>query len=370
MYLKRISLINFKNYRQAELELAAGVNCFVGKNGTGKTNMLDAVHYLSMCKSYLNPVDKQNIHFGEAFFVVQGIWQQDETETEVYCGVKAGHKKIIKKNKLEYEKLADHIGLFPSVMISPYDRDLIAEGSEVRRKWMDGIISQFDRPYLDALMKYMRILEQRNALLKRFYENGLFEKETIEVWDEQLIPLATELYEKRCRFVAEFMPVFHRYYAFIGEESEAVEIEYRSQLNEAPFAELLEAHKRRDAQSQYTTCGIHKDDLIFTIQGNPVKKFGSQGQQKSFIIALRLAQFEWLHHNLHKKPVLMLDDIFDKLDAYRVEKLVSLVTNNTFGQVLITDTDSERINRLFAEVGVPFNEVTVDSLTQQELSYE
>lgn len=370
MHLKHLSLINFKNYRQAELSLESGVNCFVGKNGTGKTNLLDAVHYLSMCKSYLNPVDKQNIRFGEAFFVVQGVWQDETNETEVYCGVKPGHKKIIKKNKLEYEKLADHIGLFPSVMISPYDRDLIAEGSEVRRKWMDGIISQFDRPYLDALMKYMRILDQRNALLKRFYENGFFEKESIAVWDEQLIPIAEEIHQKRSRFIGEFLPVFHRYYQFIGEESEEVEIEYRSQLNEADFTSLLEAHKRKDAQSQYSTCGIHKDDLIFSIHGNPVKKFGSQGQQKSFIIALRLAQFEWLHQNLHKKPVLMLDDIFDKLDAHRVEKLVSLVTNNIFGQVLITDTDSERIKRLFEEVGVSYNEVAVDRLTQEPVAHE
>ena len=370
MYLKHLSLINFKNYRQVELTLKEGVNCFVGKNGTGKTNMLDAIHYLSMCKSYLNPVDKQNIHFGEHFFVVQGVWQDQEVETEVYCGVKAGHKKIIKKNKLEYEKLADHIGLFPSVMISPYDRDLIAEGSEVRRKWMDGIISQFDRAYLDALMKYVRLLDQRNALLKRFYENGLFEKESIAVWDEQLIPLGEQIYQKRVKFINEFLPVFYRYYAYIGEENESIEIEYKSQLKEASFAELIDSHRRKDAQSQHSTCGTHKDDLIFSIHGNPIKKFGSQGQQKSFIIALRLAQFEWLHQNLNKKPVLMLDDIFDKLDASRVEKLVTLVSNNIFGQVLITDTDSERINRLFKEVAVPFNEVEVDKLTQEFVSYE
>ena len=205
MHIKSLSLINFKNYRQAEFSFDAGVNCFVGKNGSGKTNILDAVHYLSMCRSYLNPVDKQNIRFGEHFFVIQGCWELEGSEAEVYCGVKAGHKKVIKKNKLEYDRLADHIGLFPSVMISPYDRDLIAEGSEVRRKWMDGIISQFDRSYLDLLIRYGKILEQRNALLKQFYENGFFQRESMDVWDEQLIPVGEEIFEKRKQFVADFL---------------------------------------------------------------------------------------------------------------------------------------------------------------------
>ncbi|MGV3632523.1 MAG: DNA replication/repair protein RecF [Bacteroidota bacterium] len=369
MHIKSLSLVNFKNYRQAEFRFDAGVNCFVGKNGSGKTNILDAVHYLSMCRSYLNPVDKQNIRFGEHFFVIQGNWELDAGEQEVYCGVKAGHKKIIKKNKLEYERLADHIGLFPTVMISPYDRDLIAEGSEVRRKWMDGIISQFDRSYLDLLIRYGKILEQRNALLKQFYENGFFERESMDVWDEQLVPVGTEIFEKRQRFVADFLPVFNEYYNFIGEEEEQVEIEYKSQLTELPFAQLLEIHRRKDAQSQYSTAGTHKDDLVFTIKGNPIKKFGSQGQQKSFIIALRLAQFDWLTKQLNKKPVLMLDDIFDKLDSGRVEKLISLVSQNIFGQVLITDTDVERIRQLFESVSVAYNLLEVKLLNPEEEVY-
>lgn len=362
MFLKSLSLVNFKNYQQADFLFEEGVNCLVGKNGSGKTNVLDAVHYLSMCKSYLNPVDKQNIHFGEHFFVIQGLWKEEEREQEVYCGVKAGKKKIIKKNKVEYERLADHIGLFPTVMISPYDRDLIAEGSEVRRKWMDGIISQFDRSYLDLLIKYGKVLEQRNALLKHFYENGFFERESMSVWDEQLIPIGEEIFQKRKIFVADFLPVFNEYYNFIGEENEQVEIEYKSQLNECSFTTLLEQHKRKDAQSQYTTAGIHKDDLIFSIKQNPIKKFGSQGQQKSFIIALRLAQFDWLTKHLNKKPVLMLDDIFDKLDANRVQKLVSLVSQNVFGQVLITDTDIERIQHLFEAVDVKYNLFEIDKM--------
>lgn len=362
MHLKSLSLVNFKNYQQAEFLFEDGVNCLVGKNGSGKTNVLDAVHYLSMCKSYLNPVDKQNIHFGEHFFVIQSVWEDNEQQQEVYCGVKAGHKKIIKKNKVEYERLADHIGLFPTVMISPYDRDLIAEGSEVRRKWMDGIISQFDRSYLDLLIKYGKILDQRNALLKHFYENGFFERENLAVWDEQLVPIGQEIHEKRKVFISDFLPVFNHYYNFIGEENEQVEIEYKSQLNDLPFADLLEANKRKDAQSLYTTGGTHKDDLIFSIKQNPIKKFGSQGQQKSFIIALRLAQFDWLTKHLNKKPLLMLDDIFDKLDAMRVQKLVSLVSQQVFGQVLITDTDIERIQHLFEEVGVKYNLYEIDKI--------
>ncbi|MES2589570.1 MAG: DNA replication/repair protein RecF [Bacteroidota bacterium] len=368
MYIKKLSLVNFKNYQEAEFEFDEAVNCFVGKNGSGKTNVLDAVHYLSMCKSYLNPVDKQNIRFGEHFFVIQGLWEDENQESEIYCGVKAGHKKIIKKNKVEYERLAEHIGLFPTVMISPYDRDLIAEGSEVRRKFMDGIISQFDRSYLELLIRYNKIIVQRNALLKHFYENGLFERENLDIWDEQLIPVGEEIHAKRMQFIADFLPVFNKYYNFIGEEIEEVEISYKSQLNEQSFKDLLDLSRRKDAQSLFTTCGIHKDDLIFTIKNNPIKKFGSQGQQKSFIIALRLAQFDWLTKNLNKKPVLMLDDIFDKLDSFRVQKLISLVSQNVFGQVLITDTDIERITNLFNEIDVKFNLFSIDNLIQKEVS--
>jgi DNA replication and repair protein RecF len=370
MHLKSLSLINFKNYAQAEFELNEGINCFVGKNGAGKTNVLDAVHYLSMCKSYLNPVDKQNIRFNEQFFVVQGTWQEEDKETEIYCGVKAGAKKIFKRNKAEYEKLADHIGSFPSVIISPYDRDLIAEGSEVRRRWMDGIISQFDRKYLDYLVRYSKILDQRNALLKHFYENGFFERESMDVWDAQLIHAGKAIHERRKAFLEEFIPVFQSYYQFIGEESEVVKLEYRSALNDCSFEELLEQNRRKDSQSQFTTGGTHKDDLLFTIKGHPVKKFGSQGQQKSFLIALRLAQFDWLKKHLNKKPVLMLDDIFDKLDHQRVEKLMSLVSDHVFGQVLVTDTESERIKAVFSKIDMEYQIFNIDSSTFQEVIYE
>lgn len=370
MHLSSLSLVNFKNYQQADFDLHEGVNCFVGKNGSGKTNILDAVHYLSMCKSYLNPVDKQNIRFGEHFFVIQGKWIENDQEQNVYCAAKVGSKKVIKKNKVEYERLADHIGLFPTVIISPYDRDLIAEGSEIRRKWMDGIISQFDKNYLEQLIRYSKIIDQRNALLKHFYDNGLFERESLALWDEQLIPVANEIHSKRKEFIEDFIPVFKHYYNYIGEESESVEIEYKSQLNELDFEKILELNQRKDAYSTYTTGGTHRDDLIFTLKQNPIKKFGSQGQQKSFIIALKLAQFEWLKTHLHKKPVLMLDDIFDKLDTFRVQKLTALVSQNVFGQVLITDTDKNRIEQLFELNKIPVKIIETESIALIPESHE
>jgi len=348
MHLESLHLVNFKNYLETEVSLSAGINCFVGKNGAGKTNILDAVHYLSICKSYMNVVDRQNIRFDQPFFVIQGNWIKDDVSMNINCAVKLGAKKVFRRNKKEYEKLADHIGQFPAVMISPYDRDLISEGSELRRKWMDGIISQFDRKYLESIQRYAKVLAQRNALLKNMAEHRLFDPEAIEVWDIQLIRLGNEIYKKRKAFLEEFIPVFQKHYDAIGSEEEEVHMVYRSQLNEASFDHLLKEFQKKDAFTRYSNAGTHKDDLIFQIKGHPVKKFGSQGQQKSFIIALRLAQYEWLKSHLGVSPVLLLDDIFDKLDHSRVEKLMKLVANNFFGQVLVTDTDLERVQTIFS----------------------
>lgn len=348
MHLRRLNLINFKNYEEAEIELSDGINCFVGNNGAGKTNILDAVHYLSICKSYMNVIDRQNIRFDQPFFVIQGDWVKDEQEVNIHCAVKIGTKKIFRRNKKEYEKLADHIGQFPAVMISPYDRDLISEGSELRRKWMDGIISQFDRSYLDDIQKYAKILAQRNALLKNMAEHQLFDRESIDVWNAQMITLGERIHEKRQAFVKEFAPVFQKHYNSIGDMNERVEVVYRSQLNDQSFSDLLEQYERKDAITRYSNAGIHRDDLLFQIKEHPVKKFGSQGQQKSFLIALRLGQYEWLKNHLNTLPVLLLDDIFDKLDHERVEKLIKLVSDQFFGQVLVTDTDQDRVERIFA----------------------
>lgn len=371
MFLKSLQLVNFKNYEDAEIALSPSINCFTGNNGSGKTNILDAVHYLSVCKSYLNGVDKQNIRFDQPFFVIQGVFDDQDKEINIHCSVKVGAKKIFKRNKSEYEKLGDHIGQFPCVMISPYDRNLIGDGSEVRRKWMDGIIAQSNKNYLVDLQRYSKILIQRNALLKNMYEHGLFDRESIEIWDEQLIQVGSRIHEARKIFLLEFIPVFQRQYNFIGEEDENIDLEYRSQLNELSFKVLLEINQRKDAFSQYTNGGTHKDDLVFTIKGHPVKKFGSQGQQKSFLIALRLAQFDWLKVHLGFLPILLLDDIFDKLDDNRVGRLLELVSNNSFGQVLVTDTNKDRLVKIFDNLDVQINyfDVKAGSLnsTSQEI---
>lgn len=355
MYIESLSLINFRNHEEAEFQLIDGVNCIVGKNGSGKTNVLDAVHYLSMCRSYLNPVDRQNIRFDQQFFVIQGDWVRQESRHALYCAVKAGTKKVFKKNKKEYDKLADHIGQFPVVMISPYDADLISEGSDVRRKWMDGIISQFDRSYLEDLQRYNKVLEQRNALLKQQYENGFFDRESLEVWDTQLVRYGSAIYAKRRIFVEAFIPLFQHYYQWISGGEESVTMEYQSPLHNGNFADLLKQAQPRDMRVQYTSVGTHKDDVLFRIGDHPIKRFGSQGQQKSYLIAMRLAQFEWLKERLGVVPVLLLDDIFDKLDNQRVAQLMSLVSRNTFGQVIVTDTDEIRVSGIFRAIGVTPN---------------
>lgn len=357
MYIQSLSLLNFKNHEEADFQLVDGVNCIVGRNGAGKTNVLDAVHYLSMCRSYLNPIDRQNIRFDQQFFVIQGEWVKQETTHSLYCAVKAGAKKVFKRNKKEYDKLADHIGQFPVVMISPYDADLISEGSEVRRKWIDGIISQFDRAYLDDLQKYNKVLEQRNALLKQQYENGFFDRESMEIWDIQLIRYGNAIYTKRVEFIEAFIPLFQRYYQWISGGEEQVSMEYQSALHSGAFEHLLQQAQPKDSRVQYTTVGIHKDDVLFKIEQHPIKRFGSQGQQKSYLIAMRLAQFEWLKERLDLVPVLLLDDIFDKLDNHRVAQLMSLVSQHIFGQVLVTDTDEIRVSGIFQAIGVTPNMV-------------
>jgi DNA replication and repair protein RecF len=352
MYLKTLSLINFKNHAEKQFDLNDDINVFVGNNGAGKTNILDAVNYLSMCKSFLNSVDKQNIKFDEKFFLIQGNFIKDEKSNQISCGVTFGQKKKIKRNKKEYDKLSEHIGEFPVVVISPYDSNLISEGSEVRRKFIDSIISQYDKKYLATLIKYNKVLQQRNALLKRFQELRIFEAESIEVWDVQMVSLGNFIFEKRKEFLKEFLPTFQNLFNLISNGNESINIEFNSQLNTASLSDLLIESSRKDSRVGYTTVGIHKDDLTFQINGNPIKKFGSQGQQKSFLIALKLTQFEYIKVLLNKKPILLLDDIFDKLDHGRVERLMQMVSDHIFGQVLITDTDEERIDKVFKNIPV------------------
>lgn len=351
MWLKQLSVLHFKNYAEATLHFVREVNAFTGSNGAGKTNLLDAIHYLSLCKSYFNPVDSQQIKQGEDWFMVQGEFDMDGQPDVVACSLKRNQKKQFKKNKKEYTRLADHIGLFPLVMISPNDSAIVTEGSEERRRFIDNVISQTDLRYLDTLIAYNRCLAQRNSLLKQAARGGGLDKGLLEVLDMQLVELGLPIFEKRQAFMAAFIPEFDRHYQFLTETAESVSLVYESQLTEGTFADLLGQSLERDRVLERTTVGIHKDDLLFAIHGDmPLKKFGSQGQQKSFLIALKLAQYSFLHRQKGFKPLLLLDDIFDKLDDRRTRKLMQMVSADDFGQIFLTDTDAVRINRIFEEI--------------------
>src|ERR1051326_7232540 len=352
MFLEKLSLINFKNYAEAELSFSPSVNCFAGNNGSGKTNLLDAIHYLSFCKSFFNPIDSQNILHDAPFFVIQGVFDMDGNKEEIYCGQKRNQKKQFKRNKKEYPRLADHIGLLPCVMMSPSDTELIYEGSEERRKFIDSIISQFDKEYLDDLISYNKILMQRNALLRQFAEKNSFDADSLAVWDEQMAQYGVRIYEKRKAFVALFIQLFRDHYAFISGGNEEATIHYESQLHHGDMKILMETSLRKDRALEYTTVGIHKDDIEFELDGKPIKKFGSQGQQKSLLVALRLAQFDHVSKQKNIKPILLLDDIYDKLDDARVRKLMESVSSHRFGQIFITDTNAERIKSLFSGLNV------------------
>ncbi|MFC2101797.1 DNA replication/repair protein RecF [Bacteroidota bacterium] len=348
MYLHKINLYNFKNYPEAEFVFSKKINCFVGNNGVGKTNLLDAIHYLSFCKSYFNPSDAQNIRHEADFFAIHGnYYRQNDTIEQLQCIQKRHHRKKFLYNKKEYERLADHIGQFPLVMISPSDRDLINDGSELRRRYIDSVISQFDKLYLDDLINYNKALNQRNALLKSFAERRYFDLESLEIWNEKMISLGTTIFNRRKSFLGEFIPLFQHYFSFISGGKEQVDMIYQSQLHAGSIEELIKQAVDRDRSAQYSTVGIHKDDLEFQLDGFPLKRFGSQGQQKSYVIAVKLAQFEYTRKVNGFKPILLLDDIFDKLDDHRVQQVIRLVNENSFGQVFITDTQEENIRKIF-----------------------
>lgn len=342
MILKQLSLLNFKNFDSADFQFDKKINCFVGMNGVGKTNALDAIYYLAFGKSYFNPLSSQSIKHGEDFFVVEGLFDKDQKEEKIVCSLKKGSKKILKRNAKIYEKLSDHIGFLPLVIISPSDRDLIVEGSETRRKFIDGVIAQSNKMYLDNLISYNKIVAQRNALLKYFALNQTFNSDTLEVYNHQLSGLATEIYKVRKDFIEKLAPIFQEQYRKISKDKEEVSLSYKSQLHDATIKDLLQSNLQRDRILQYTTVGTHKDDIKFKIGNYPIKKFGSQGQQKSFLIALKLAQYVFIKERLKTNPILLLDDIFDKLDDQRVAQLIKLVNMDTYGQIFISDTHRDR----------------------------
>lgn len=350
MYLAWLKLRNFKNFIESHWEFSPKINAFVGSNGVGKTNVLDAVHYMALTKSYLNYSDAQNINFDADFFSLEGNFQNRDSEDIIFCAVQQTKGKILKRNSKAYDRISDHIGLYPLVMISPYDSDLINDGSETRRRFIDNIISQSNKEYLQNLMRYNRVLVQRNSLLKYFAQNQAFDSVSLEIYDKELITLGTEIHQERKRFIENFLPIFQEYYQFISRGNEKVNIIYQSQLNDDSFGNLLNNNLKKDRLAQYSTQGIHKDDLGFEILNYPIKKFGSQGQQKSYLIALKLAQLELMKQTLGTTPLLLLDDIFDKLDESRVEQLIKLVNEERFGQIFITDTHPERTENVVKRI--------------------
>ncbi|MGN0047398.1 MAG: DNA replication/repair protein RecF [Bacteroides sp.] len=349
MILKRISILNYKNLEQAELSFSPKLNCFFGQNGMGKTNLLDAIYFLSFCKSAGNPIDSQNIRHEADFFVIQGFYEeQDGTPEEIYCGMKRRQKKQFKRNKKEYTRLSDHIGFLPLVMVSPADNELISGGSEERRRFMDVVISQYDKEYLDALIRYNKALLQRNSLLK---SEVPVDEELFTIWEEMMAQTGEVVFRKREAFVQEFIPIFQSFYSFISQDKEQVELSYDSHARNASLLEVIRDSRVRDQIMGYSLHGIHKDDLNMMLGGFPIKREGSQGQNKTYLVALKLAQFDFLKRTGRTAPLLLLDDIFDKLDASRVEQIIKLVGGDGFGQIFITDTNREHLDSILHKIG-------------------
>jgi DNA replication and repair protein RecF len=350
MYLKKIKLNQFKNYRQVEAEFNQEINCFLGMNGSGKTNLLDAIHYLCFTRSAFNAVDTQNIRHEEDFFTLQGDFVKEEKEIQIKCILESGKKKQVLNSGKPYEKMSEHIGLLPVVMIAPDDTQLIKGGSEDRRKFFDSMISQLDKQYLQALVRYQHFLKQRNALLKQFADTGRVSKDLLLPYDLEILALSKVIYAKRKVFVDDYKPMLSRHYEVISDSREEVAVTYQSDCSSERFEEEFAAAFRKDLILKRTTKGVHRDDFVFEIEDYPLKKFGSQGQQKSYLIALKLSQFEVLKERMGVKPILLLDDIFDKLDDVRIEKMISLVADHQFGQLFITDARPERSKQILSGI--------------------
>ncbi len=356
MYLKELTLINFKNIAEETLPLGEGINCFVGDNGAGKTNAIDAVYYLSMCKSSLGMTDGQSVRHGEEFFLLDGRYRSDaERSEQVVCSFSRKGGKVLKRNGKEYERLSEHVGLIPVVIVSPADTVLISDAAEERRRYLNAFLSQLDRSYLTALVRYNAALGERNRLLKLS-----FDEEMLSLYDRMLVEQGEVIHRRRREIVEQLQPEVERFYRALSGDSEQVSLKYRSELNERPFAELLFASRERDRVNEFTTAGVHRDDLVLQIGGYPLRKFGSQGQQKSFLIALKLAQYTLVSRALGERPILLLDDLFDKLDAGRVEQLIRLVADAQFGQILITDCNRTRIATVLEKAGVHYTLFTVE----------
>ncbi len=349
MHIEKLSLINFKNYEEVTLNFSDKINCIVGKNGSGKTNLLDAIYYLSTSKSALNKIDNQNIRFGEQFFSVIGFFKSNDESFKVDCALKESTKKRFRVNGVEYEKLREHVGRFPTVFIAPNDTDVVRDGSEIRRKFFDQVICQTNRKYLDDLLTYNHYLKQRNSLLKKFAETNALDKAQLEPYDVKLIQIGTDIEKVRREFIKPFNKHFLNVYHQLTDKKEDVSIEYEANTRGQKYSDRFKESLNKDLILQRTNVGIHKDDFRFTIKSQPLKRYGSQGQQKSFVISLKLAQYEVIKDLKSFKPILLLDDIFDKLDSDRIMQMINIVNSDEFGQVFITDARAERTKELFGE---------------------
>ena len=345
MKLEKLVITNYKNIDSKSFLFKENINCMVGKNGVGKSNILSSIYHLCFGKSFINSSSISNIKFGAKFYMIEGTFRKKEIQEKLNFSYKKGNTKIFKRNGKLFKKISDHIGEFPLVMVSPYDNDIIYGGSLFRRNLMDGIIGQADKKFLKDLMNYKKNLLQRNALLKMNDRKNKLDVGVLEIYNEQLVKLGNMIYEKRRSFVKSYSKIFKSYYTSISENKESVEINFKSQLNNNNFKDLITQSFERDLLFQFTTQGPHKDDLEFLLNGYQIKKFGSQGQQKSLLISLKLAQYEFLKKKLDVRPIVLLDDIFDKLDQKRVELIMQLIEDNYFGQIFITDTDEIRMAR-------------------------
>ncbi|MEP2668330.1 MAG: DNA replication and repair protein RecF [Cyclobacteriaceae bacterium] len=352
MHLKKLDLYDFKNYEEAHFAFDNKVNCFLGKNGVGKTNILDAIYYLGFTKSALNGVDAQNVRHGKNQFIVKGQFSREDQNAEVICSYAIGSKKFIREDGNDAKRLSDHIGRYPIVLVAPNDIELVWGGSELRRKFFDSLIAQLDKNYLEHLIIYTNQLKQRNSLLRLSAERGL-DRALLDTYDEKIIQSGNYIHQKRAEFINSFLPLFKSHYAFLsGDAEEVVDIQYKSDCTGHDFGAILKKSLKKDLIIQRTSVGIHRDDFVFTLGGFELKRIGSQGQQKSFLIGLKLAEFQSIENIKKIKPLLLLDDIFDKLDDERIHKLVTLVVNGTFGQLFITDARPDRSQGLLKEANV------------------
>ena len=364
MFLQELKLFNFKNYAEADLQFEKSVNCFLGKNGSGKTNLLDAMHYLSFTKSAINPSDAQNIKLGETQFIIKGVFKIQEKPKEVICSYEQGQKKMVREDGRDYVKFSEHVGKYPMVLIAPQDIELIWDGSEVRRKFFDSLLSQIDHAYLEDLIVYATYLKQRNSALKLFAERGAIDQDLLAGYDQKIIPAAKRIFSKRGEFLKEFLPAFQQHYKNLADsKDEVMSIQYRSDLEDNDFESLLAGNLNRDVVLQRTSTGIHRDDFSFLLNNNEVKRFGSQGQQKSFLIGLKLAEFQCIAERKKFKPLLLLDDIFDKLDDNRIRKIMQFVAAGMFGQLFITDARPARCLELLKETNLKAGLVNIENGT-------